>query len=186
MKARVLKLILATTAFAFTLSACSDTEAPASHSTPESVKLFDAATHTELPQPYALVSGATTRVEVHYYDADGDDISDELIAEHFTSLTFDPGTFVDRVLRYRREVPARHPRQRGHRRHGRAHGRLRTRRGGGLEELRTLHGYGNRCAGRGVPRRADADGASMKAAFLVASLVALFGSRVRGRGTTGW
>jgi hypothetical protein len=93
MKARVLKLILATTAFAFTLSACSDTEAPASHSTPESAKLFDAATHTELPQPYALVSGATTRVEVHYYDADGDDISDELIAEHFTSLTFDPGTF---------------------------------------------------------------------------------------------
>lgn len=93
MKARVLKLILATTAFAFTLSACSDTEAPAGHSTPESVKLFDAETHTELPQPYALPSGTTTRVEVHYYDADGEDINDELIAEHFTSLTFDPGTF---------------------------------------------------------------------------------------------
>jgi hypothetical protein len=93
MKARALTLVLATTAFAFTLAACSSEEAPAGHSTPESVKLFDAETHTELPQPYTLVSGATTRVEVHYYDADGDDISNELIAEHFTSLTFDPGTF---------------------------------------------------------------------------------------------
>lgn len=93
MKARTLKLMLATAAFAFTLAACSDDEAPAGHSTPESVKLFDAETHTELPQPYTLPSGMTTRVEVHFYDADGDDINDELIAEHFTSLTFDPGTF---------------------------------------------------------------------------------------------
>ena len=93
MKSRSLKLVLVATAFAFTLAACSDTEAPAGHGTPESVKLFDAETHTELPQPYSLVSGATTRVEVHYFDADGDDISNELIAEHFTSLTFDPGTF---------------------------------------------------------------------------------------------
>lgn len=94
MKARTLKLMLATTAFAFTLAACSDNEAPPEgHSTPESVKLFDAATHTELPQPYTLPSGVTTRVEVHFYDADGEDINDELIAEHFTSLTFTPATF---------------------------------------------------------------------------------------------
>jgi hypothetical protein len=93
MKSRTLKLVLVTTAFAFTLAACSDTEAPAGHGTPESVKLFDAGTHIELPQPYTLPTGTTTRVEVHYYDADGDDINDELIAEHFTSLTFDPGTF---------------------------------------------------------------------------------------------
>ena len=93
MQSRTLKLMLTTAAFAFALAACSDDEAPAGHGTPESVKLFDATTHTELPQPYALVSGATTRVEVHYYDADGDDISNELLAEHFTSLTFDPGTF---------------------------------------------------------------------------------------------
>lgn len=94
MKARTLKLLLATTAFAFTLAACSDNEAPAEgHHTPESVKLFDAVTNTELPQPYVLPTGATTHIEVHYYDADGDDINDELIAGHFTSLTFDPSTF---------------------------------------------------------------------------------------------
>lgn len=93
MKTRALTLMLATTAFAFTLAACSSEEAPAGHGTPESVKLFDAETHTELPQPYTLPTGSTTRVEVHYYDADGEDINDELIAEHFTSLTFDPGTF---------------------------------------------------------------------------------------------
>jgi hypothetical protein len=109
MQARALRLILATTAFAFTLAACSSEEEPGGgHDTPESVKLFDAATHTELPQPYALPSGATTRVEVHFYNSHGEDINDELIAEHFTSLTFDPGTFatVSSVtdLKFQRDV----------------------------------------------------------------------------------
>lgn len=94
MKARALKLMLATTAFAFTLAACSSDEEPGGgHDSPESVKLFNAATNEELPTPYTLPSGSTTRIEVHYYNAHGDDINDELIAEHFTSLTFDPGSF---------------------------------------------------------------------------------------------
>ncbi len=94
MKARILKLMLATTAFAFTLSACSDNEAPAEgHHIPESVKLFNAATNTALPEPYALPSGTTTRIEVVFYDADGENINGELEAEHFSSLTFDPSSF---------------------------------------------------------------------------------------------
>ncbi len=94
-KTRTLKLLLATTAFAFTLAACSDSEAPPEgHGTPESAKLFDTATNLELPTPYALPTGTTTRVTVHFYDADGDDISQELIdTGHFTSLTFTPSTF---------------------------------------------------------------------------------------------
>lgn len=93
MKARALKLIIATTAFAFTLAACSDTEAPSGHHSPESVKLFDAETNTALPEPYTLPSGTTTRVEVVFYDADGEDINSELVAEHFSSLAFDPASF---------------------------------------------------------------------------------------------
>ena len=94
MKARTLAFMLAVTAFAFTASACSsDEDTGGGHDSPESVKLFNAATHEELPTPYTLPSGSTTRIEVHYYNAHGDDINDQLIAEHFTSLTFDPGTF---------------------------------------------------------------------------------------------
>ncbi len=72
MKARTLKLLVATVAFAFTLAACSSDEVPAETTErrcPRSCS--DASTHTELPQPYALPSGTTTRVEVHFYDADG-------------------------------------------------------------------------------------------------------------------
>jgi hypothetical protein len=94
MKVRILKLLAATTALAFTLAACSSNEAPAeNHPEPESAKLFNATTHTELPQPYVLPTGVTTRVDVHYYGADGADITSELIADHYSSLTFTPTSF---------------------------------------------------------------------------------------------
>ena len=89
MKARSLKLLPVTAAFAFTLAACGDEAPSEGHGTPVSVKLFATGTNTELPQPYALPSGTTTRVTVHFYDADGDDISQALVdSGHFTSLTF--------------------------------------------------------------------------------------------------
>ena len=57
MKARTLKLLVAMLAFAFTLAACSSDEAAGGHGTPETVKLFNTTTNTELTQPYALPSG---------------------------------------------------------------------------------------------------------------------------------
>ena len=57
------------------------------------MQLFDPATSTALPQPYTLPSGTTTRVEVVFFNADGDNINSELVAGHFASLTFDPATF---------------------------------------------------------------------------------------------
>jgi hypothetical protein len=89
-----MRLMLATTAFVFTLAACSDDEAPPEgHGSPESVQLYDGETGTALPQPYALPSGTTTRVEVVFFDADGENINSELEPEHFSSLTFDPASF---------------------------------------------------------------------------------------------
>jgi hypothetical protein len=95
MTARTLKLLVTATAFAFTLAACSNDEAPPEgHGTPVSARLFDTGTNTALPTPYVLPSGSTTRVTVHFYDADGDDISQELIdSGHYTSLTFAPSSF---------------------------------------------------------------------------------------------
>ena len=94
MKARTLKLLVATTAFAFTLAACSSSEAPPeNHSEPVSAKLFDAGTGVEMPLPYAFPSGGTRRVAVHYYSATGADISAELISEHYASITFTPSNF---------------------------------------------------------------------------------------------
>ena len=94
MRGHLLTLLVTTAAAAFTLAACSSNEAPPeTHPEPVSARLFDATTHTELPQPYVLPSGATTRVDVHYYDVDGADITADLIAEHFSSLTFTPGSF---------------------------------------------------------------------------------------------
>lgn len=94
MKAGTLKLLVATTAFAFTLAACSSDEVSGGENhTPESVKLFDTETNTEL-SPLELPSGTTTRVTVHFYNAEGEDISQELIETgHFTSLTFTPVSF---------------------------------------------------------------------------------------------
>ena len=94
MKARTLKLLVAMFAFAFTLAACSSDEVAGGHGTPEAVKLFNTALGTELTQPYSLPSGTTTRVTVHFYDADGHDISQERIdTGHFTSLTFASASF---------------------------------------------------------------------------------------------
>ena len=95
MKARSLKLLVAMFGFAFTLAACSSDEtAGEGHGTPATVKLFNTTTNEELTQPYALPSGTTTRVTVHFYDDEGDDISQELIdSGHFTSLTFASAAF---------------------------------------------------------------------------------------------
>ena len=94
MKAGTLKLLVATVAFAFTLAACSSDEVSGGHGTPASAKLFLTASNTELPVPSELPSGTTTRVTVHFFDADGNDISEELIESgHYTSLTFAPASF---------------------------------------------------------------------------------------------
>lgn len=85
-------------AIAGALAACSSDEEGGGHGhTPESVALYSASSGQELPEPtpgvYGIATGVTTRVEVRFYDADGHDISDELISGHYTSLTFNPGTF---------------------------------------------------------------------------------------------
>ena len=129
MKARVLKLILATTAFAFTLSACSDTEAPAGHSHAGIGEAVRRGQPTpSCPSPTRCRAAARRGSEVHYYDADGEDITDELIAEHFTSLIFDPGTFATSDLvtdaKFQRDVLV----NAAIGRHGEPHGWLRSRR----------------------------------------------------------
>lgn len=94
MKSRTLKLLVATTAFAFTLAACGGDEETGGHSQPETAALFDVESGEELPATFELPSGSTTRLEVRFYDADGEDISEELIETgHFTALNFIPGTF---------------------------------------------------------------------------------------------
>lgn len=73
--------------------ACSnDEDGGDGHGQPESVRLFTAA-GDEITAPYGLPSGATTRVEVRFYDEHGDDISEELAAGHQTALNFDPASF---------------------------------------------------------------------------------------------
>ena len=138
-------------------------------------------------QPYSLATGVTTRVEVHYYDADGDDISDELIAEHFTSLTFDPGTFatVSSVTdaKFQRDILVNVA----------IGGTAALTVGYGHDEAADSKSFGPytvTATGAPAVRTARADamiGASMKAAFLLASLVALSAAASpSGRGTTGW
>ena len=74
--------------------ACSDDESPSGgHGSVESVKLFDVATDTELTSPYQFVAGATTRVEVRFYDGDGNLLNEDLAGSHFTSLVFTPAEF---------------------------------------------------------------------------------------------
>jgi hypothetical protein len=96
MKARALKLMLATTALMFTLAACSSDEdpTPPGHSQPESARLFHVASSSEIVTNFSLPDGSTTRIGVRFYDADGEDISEELIETgHFTALVFTPSTF---------------------------------------------------------------------------------------------
>lgn len=70
--------------------ACKD-ESPAEDHEPESAKLFNATSGAELTPTIQLLHGATTRVRVVFYAADGDSIN--LPPGHFTRLTFTPGTF---------------------------------------------------------------------------------------------
>jgi uncharacterized repeat protein (TIGR04052 family) len=91
------------------LAACSSDEAPSSeHGDPESVKLIDVASGAELPLPYQLPSGATTRVEVQFFDADGELINDAIATDHSTELVFTPGTFATQAdvtgERFQRDV----------------------------------------------------------------------------------
>jgi hypothetical protein len=100
MKARTLRLLLVITAFAFTLAACSDAETDGeSHGQPETAAIFDVESGEEFPANFSLPDGSTTRIEVRFYDADGADISEELIETgHVTALTFTPGTFASQNL----------------------------------------------------------------------------------------
>ena len=79
---------------AVAVAGCSDDEAPAgSHGTPATVRVFNVADGSELTEPLQLPAGATTRVEVRFYDADGTLLNQDLAAEHHTSLTFAPAEF---------------------------------------------------------------------------------------------
>ena len=99
MKARVLKFMLATTAFAFTLAACSSDEETGGHSQPETVALVDVASGETFNTNFSLPAGSTTRIAIHFYDADGQDITEELIETgHQTALVFTPGTFASQDL----------------------------------------------------------------------------------------
>ena len=98
MKARTLRLVLAAAAFAFTLAACSDDEAPAGHSQPETVTLVDVESGEVFNDSFTLPAGSTTRIAIHFYDADGQDITEELIETgHQTALVFTPGTFASQA-----------------------------------------------------------------------------------------
>jgi hypothetical protein len=94
---------------ASTLAACSDDEAPAAgHGSPETVQLYDVTSGAMLAAPYELPAGTTTRIEVRYYDADGDLLNPEIESDHYTSLTFAPGTFATVAevagVRFQRDV----------------------------------------------------------------------------------
>jgi hypothetical protein len=94
MKLRTAKLALVTMAAALTLVACSSNEQPSeAHPVPVSAKLFDPTTNVALPEPYTFPTGVTTRVEVVFYDANGDNIDSDLIAAHYTSIVFTPSDF---------------------------------------------------------------------------------------------
>jgi uncharacterized repeat protein (TIGR04052 family) len=91
------------------LVACSSDESPSEgHGDPESVKLIDVASGAELPVPYQLPSGATTRVEVQFFDADGELINDYIASDHYTDLVFSPGAFATQAdvtgERFQRDV----------------------------------------------------------------------------------
>ena len=76
MKVATLKLLVATTAFAFTLAACSSDEVlPETHGRPSTV---EALRYDDQHRTVAAVRTAErcdNAVDVHFYDADGDDIS---------------------------------------------------------------------------------------------------------------
>lgn len=70
--------------------ACNSDEAPTEPGhTPSSVKLF--VDSVEVSANLALAQGATTRVEVRFYDAHGDQITG-IEDHHHTALVFTPST----------------------------------------------------------------------------------------------
>jgi len=84
--------LLAATAILSLVAGCGggDEEAPEEGHTPASAKLFD-PTGTELTPAFTLPRGQTLRIEIRYYADDGDVITG-IETEHYSSLTFAPGT----------------------------------------------------------------------------------------------
>ncbi|HEY3013301.1 MAG TPA: hypothetical protein VGJ36_11175 [Gemmatimonadales bacterium] len=82
-------------AFVAVTSACSDNEAPpAEDHTPVSYNVVV----NDVPQtaPYVLTAGQTTRVRLQLFNAAGDDL-DDVEAEHFAGLTFNPASLATAV-----------------------------------------------------------------------------------------
>ena len=87
-----LKLMAAAALLLFA-GGCSDDEtAPEEGHTPASARLFG-PTGTELTPAFTLAQGQTLRIEIRYYAADGDLITG-IESEHYSRLTFTPGTLV--------------------------------------------------------------------------------------------
>jgi hypothetical protein len=79
-----------TAVFALALAACGDDEAPAEEGHhPHSAALFVAG--TEVTDALILPAGETVRVEIRFFDDQGDQITG-IEAEHFAALTFAPAT----------------------------------------------------------------------------------------------
>lgn len=78
------------------VGACNSDEAaaPAHTHTPDSAKLF--VNDVDETANLTLAAGASTRVVVKFYAADGDEITG-IEADHFASLTFAPGTLATAV-----------------------------------------------------------------------------------------
>jgi len=92
MVARMTRRSLAAVMFAAVavLGACSDDEAPTEPGhTPSSAKLF--VNDVDVSANLALDAGGTTRVEVRFYDHEGDQIVG-IENEHHTALVFTPNT----------------------------------------------------------------------------------------------
>jgi hypothetical protein len=66
-----------------------ETNGPGDDHTPATYRLL--VDGNELSQPYTFVSGETVRVQIKFANAAGEDL-DDVEAEHFGLLTFDPAT----------------------------------------------------------------------------------------------
>jgi hypothetical protein len=88
-KAMTMRYVLAV-AFALTLAACSDDEQPAEESHhPHSAGIFVAG--AEVTDALVLPVGETVRVEIKFFNDEGDEITG-IEDEHFGTLTFTPTT----------------------------------------------------------------------------------------------